>query len=145
MGASGKRLMDYGLPQARLSQCATAVASTGLWRRVSAPFARNFARRAAIGNAVTKMVGGAQPSSRSRSCISTPDMPGIRTSEMRQAASAMCPDWRKASAGAKTYVSRPNEPRSALLAVWAYGPRLVIGAFWGEGNRDLILLGQIVH
>ncbi len=90
--------------------------STGFSNRANAPFAMTFARRAAVGNAVTKMVGGAQPNWRRRACISTPDIRGIRTSEMRHDVSVMYADWRNASGEENIFACQPSERIKAEVA-----------------------------
>ena len=81
-----------------------ASASIGLSSTASAPFARALAFKLADGNAVMKMVGGASPSAMMRSCISTPDMPGIMTSEIRHDVETRWPDRRNSSADANRRV-----------------------------------------
>jgi hypothetical protein len=56
-----------------------------------------------------KMVGGAYPSAMMRSCISSPDMPGIMTSEMRHDVDASWSDNRNSSADTKRRMCLPNE------------------------------------
>src|SRR5215467_4038542 len=63
-----------------------------------------------------KMMGSQWPSARRRLCSSIPLMPGICTSEIRQAVSSRRPDSRNSSAEAKLTTACPSELTKRAVA-----------------------------
>jgi len=110
------RCERYGVPSARLSNRSTVVASTGFSSKAGAPLAWISAFRAAVENAVMKMVGIAYPRPRRRSCISIPDKPGICTSEIRNDVSPSKPESRNSSADANTRARQPSDRTRVAVA-----------------------------